>query len=521
MTLGVRDWRTPAACGVRLVRGRARARGGRSRPGPEPEWRPLLARVRPGVLRRLAREPRDDRLDRRRRRAISTTRSAAAWIRRAVLATVALVAGDGGRRRPQRPGRRVRPRRRGRSPPVGRRVRLGPRLGARARRRARSSGSSTGSASTRGVREFFERLREGGLRRPAAASRLAPRDRRCGSGCSVSWCSLRSAIAIVSAIRRLRPPSARNPNARPTGTAIETALQEETPATPARVPTRAARRRRPALVRRVLLALGARALSKAPSHTPSEFEPAVAEAYPSCADAFHALTRAYEDVRYGSLRMDRDALDALDARPPAGSWQNRPGRPAATAGGVDCPADERRSHHRRADREALRQGRGAARRGPAGPDGTVLGLLGPNGAGKTTTVRILTTLLHPDKGRADRRRLDAVRDAEALRHGSASPGQYAAVDENLTGLENLEMVGRLYHLPGTRRGARAAELLERFELAEAAPPHREDLLGRDAAAAGPRREPRRPPRRCSSSTSRRPASTRGAGSRCGTSSASS
>ena len=78
---------------------------------------------------------------------------------------------------------------------------------------------------------------------------------------------------------------------------------------------------------------------------------------------------------------------------------------------------------------------------------SVFGLLGPNGAGKTTAVRILTTLLAPDEGRAEVAGFDVVRDAEALRHVIGLAGQSAAVDENLTGLENLEMVGRLYHVP--------------------------------------------------------------------------
>jgi len=102
------------------------------------------------------------------------------------------------------------------------------------------------------------------------------------------------------------------------------------------------------------------------------------------------------------------------------------------------------------------------------PPGTVLGLLGPNGAGKTTTVRILTTLLHPDKGRASVVGLDAVKDADRLRHEIGLAGQYAAVDENLTGLENIEMVGRLYHLPAHESRARAKTLLDRFDLSDAA-----------------------------------------------------
>src|SRR5918997_1826528 len=77
--------------------------------------------------------------------------------------------------------------------------------------------------------------------------------------------------------------------------------------------------------------------------------------------------------------------------------------------------------------------------------GTILGLLGPNGAGKTTAVRILTTLLQPDAGSARVAGFDVVRDAAALRAHIGLAGQYAAVDENLTGHENLYMVGRLYH----------------------------------------------------------------------------
>jgi len=102
------------------------------------------------------------------------------------------------------------------------------------------------------------------------------------------------------------------------------------------------------------------------------------------------------------------------------------------------------------------------------PQGTVLGLLGPNGAGKTTTVRILTTLLHPDAGRATVLGLDAVRDAAELRTRIGLTGQFAAVDENLTGLENVEMVGRLYHVPPKEARARGERLLERFELSDAA-----------------------------------------------------
>ncbi len=100
--------------------------------------------------------------------------------------------------------------------------------------------------------------------------------------------------------------------------------------------------------------------------------------------------------------------------------------------------------------------------------GTVVGLLGPNGAGKTTTVRILTTLLLPSGGRAEVDGLDVVKDAEELRYRIGLAGQSAAVDENLTGFENVEMVGRLYGLNKTEAGRRARETLERFDLAEAA-----------------------------------------------------
>src|SRR3954466_439385 len=102
------------------------------------------------------------------------------------------------------------------------------------------------------------------------------------------------------------------------------------------------------------------------------------------------------------------------------------------------------------------------------PEGTILGLLGPNGAGKTTCVRILTTLLRPDAGHARVAGFDVVRDAQKLRAVIGLSGQYAAVDENLTGRENLVMFGRLYQLPKLEAQRRADELLERFELTDAA-----------------------------------------------------
>ena len=99
--------------------------------------------------------------------------------------------------------------------------------------------------------------------------------------------------------------------------------------------------------------------------------------------------------------------------------------------------------------------------------GTVLGLLGPNGAGKTTAVRVLTTLLAPDEGEVCVAGQDLETDAAELRRRIGLAGQYAAVDENLTGLENLTMVGRLYGMKRSVAKARGAELLERFDLTEA------------------------------------------------------
>lgn len=101
------------------------------------------------------------------------------------------------------------------------------------------------------------------------------------------------------------------------------------------------------------------------------------------------------------------------------------------------------------------------------PAGSVLGLLGPNGAGKTTAVRILTTLLKPDQGSARVAGFDVVREAAQVRARIGLAGQYAAVDENLSGAENLEMVGRLYHLGRRASRQRALELLNDFDLAEA------------------------------------------------------
>jgi len=102
------------------------------------------------------------------------------------------------------------------------------------------------------------------------------------------------------------------------------------------------------------------------------------------------------------------------------------------------------------------------------PEGAVLGLLGPNGAGKTTAVRVLTTLLDADAGSATVAGIDVRRDPQGVRERIGLSGQYAAVDEYLTGFENLDMIGRLYRLGRRPSRERARELLERFDLSDAA-----------------------------------------------------
>ncbi|MFI6285915.1 ATP-binding cassette domain-containing protein [Streptomyces sp. NPDC051018] len=109
--------------------------------------------------------------------------------------------------------------------------------------------------------------------------------------------------------------------------------------------------------------------------------------------------------------------------------------------------------------------------------GTVHGLLGPNGAGKTTAVRVLSTLLRYDSGHAAVAGIDVARDPRRVRSRIGLAGQYAAVDEIMTGRQNLEMFGRLFHLGGRRAALRATELLEQFDLVDAADKGVEDYSG--------------------------------------------
>ncbi len=111
------------------------------------------------------------------------------------------------------------------------------------------------------------------------------------------------------------------------------------------------------------------------------------------------------------------------------------------------------------------------------PRGTVLGVLGPNGAGKTTAVRILTTLLRPDGGKAIIEGHDVVRQPAAVRRSIGLAGQSAAIQEELTGRENLEIIGRLYHLRWAEARRRAIELLEQFDLADAADRYAKNYSG--------------------------------------------
>ncbi|HEY3632143.1 MAG TPA: ATP-binding cassette domain-containing protein [Jatrophihabitantaceae bacterium] len=102
------------------------------------------------------------------------------------------------------------------------------------------------------------------------------------------------------------------------------------------------------------------------------------------------------------------------------------------------------------------------------PEGTIVGLLGPNGAGKTTAVRVFSTLLRPDSGRAEVLGVDVTKDPQQVRRSIGLTGQFAAIDDYLTGRENLILFGKLYHLSSAAATQRADELLERFDLVDAA-----------------------------------------------------
>jgi len=102
------------------------------------------------------------------------------------------------------------------------------------------------------------------------------------------------------------------------------------------------------------------------------------------------------------------------------------------------------------------------------PEGTIVGLLGPNGAGKTTAVRVFSTLLRPDSGRAEVLGVDVTKDPQQVRRSIGLTGQFAAIDDYLTGRENLILFGKLYHLSSATATQRADELLERFDLVDAA-----------------------------------------------------
>ena len=187
------------------------------------------------------------------------------------------------------------------------------------------------------------------------------------------------------------------------------------------------------------------------------------------------------DATTGRMQLPRPApIDAARDRHtiggPAIAVSTRPRRrPAIVAEGLVKVYRSRKSEVRALDGVDL-----------VVDEGTVLGLLGPNGAGKTTTVRILATLLRADAGRATVAGFDVRTQADDIRRVIGLSGQYAAVDENLTGRENLWLFGRLYHLPSrggaTPRG-RAARAVRAHRRRR---PRRQDLLGRHAAAPRPR-----------------------------------
>ena len=126
------------------------------------------------------------------------------------------------------------------------------------------------------------------------------------------------------------------------------------------------------------------------------------------------------------------------------------------------------------------------------PHGAVYGLLGPNGAGKTTIVRMLTTLLRPDAGVALVDGIDVCRDPDGVRRRIGLTGQYAAVEERLTGRENMQYVGRLFHMPKAERLAARRGVARAVRPGRRRRPGRQDLLGWHAAAARHRDEPDRP-----------------------------
>ena len=128
----------------------------------------------------------------------------------------------------------------------------------------------------------------------------------------------------------------------------------------------------------------------------------------------------------------------------------------------------------------------------AAREGTVLGVLGPNGAGKTTAVRILATLLKADSGRATVGGFDVATQPHKVRQTVGLTGQYASVDEDLTGLQNLQLIGTLLNLSSRDAKARATELLEWFDLTDAGRPGRQDLLRRHAPPPRPGGQPGRP-----------------------------
>jgi hypothetical protein len=184
----------------------------------------------------------------------------------------------------------------------------------------------------------------------------------------------------------------------------------------------------------------------------------------------------------------------------ASSVRGAPGPPVRRRGGA------RGQHHPGiGPGQALRRGDGAGRLDLEVPEGTVLALLGPNGAGKTTAVRILTTLLDARRGHAEVAGVDVRRNPDGVRERIGLSGQYAAVDEYLTGFENLDMIGRLYKL-GRKRLARARPRAAGALLAAATPPTGRSRPTRAACgvASTSRSAGRRSPR-CCSWTSRPPA----------------